>query len=108
MDQRIIDSKWFVLVEDKLRQNKANEQDNMHNINIRINNTTKITGRHPDKRSLSIHLSSLPSGPGLGPNPSAVKDIAWAVATVDADCYLRQGDGGTKTARFGSRICFLR
>ena len=26
----------------------------------------------------------------------------------NADCYLRQGAGGTKTARFGSRTCFLR
>ena len=26
----------------------------------------------------------------------------------DSDCYLRLGDGGTKTARFGSRTCFLR
>ena len=25
-----------------------------------------------------------------------------------ADCYLRQGDGGTKTAHFGSRSCLLR
>ena len=24
-----------------------------------------------------------------------------------ADCYLRQGDGGTKTARFGCKTCFL-
>ena len=24
------------------------------------------------------------------------------------DCYLRQGEGGTKTARFGSKTCFLR
>ena len=24
------------------------------------------------------------------------------------DCYLRQGDGGTKTACFGSKTCFLR
>ena len=24
------------------------------------------------------------------------------------DCYLRQGDGGTKTARFASSTCFLR
>ena len=26
----------------------------------------------------------------------------------DTDCYLRQGAGGTKTACFGSRTCFLR
>ena len=25
-----------------------------------------------------------------------------------SDCYLRQGDGGTKIARLGSRTCFLR
>ena len=25
-----------------------------------------------------------------------------------ADCYSRQGDGGTKTARFGFRTCLLR
>ena len=24
-----------------------------------------------------------------------------------ADCYLRQGDKGTKTARFGFKTCFL-
>ena len=24
------------------------------------------------------------------------------------NCYLRQGDGGTKTARFGSKTCFFR
>ena len=26
----------------------------------------------------------------------------------NADCYLRQGAGGTEFARFGSRTCFLR
>ena len=25
-----------------------------------------------------------------------------------SDCYLRQGDGGTKTAHFGFKTCFLR
>ena len=25
-----------------------------------------------------------------------------------SDCYLRQGDGGTKTACFGSKNCFLK
>ena len=27
--------------------------------------------------------------------------------TVKADCYVREGDGGTKTTRFGSNTCFL-
>ena len=27
---------------------------------------------------------------------------------IYADCYLRQGDGGTKTAHFGSKTCSLR
>ena len=35
----------------------------------------------------------------------------WAeanIASPGTDCYLRQGDGDTKTARCGSRTCFLR
>ena len=27
---------------------------------------------------------------------------------ANADCYFRQSDGGTKTARVGSKTCFLR
>ena len=30
------------------------------------------------------------------------------LSTICSDCYLRQGDGGTEAASFGSKTCFLR
>ena len=38
-------------------------------------------------------------------------DLTWhglTWADLSSDCYWRQGDGGTKTARYGFKTCFLR
>ena len=58
-----------------------------------------LSGWSPEKIYLDQEVSSENCSGGVqGNSPS------WWVS----DRYLRQGDGGTKTARFGSRICFLR
>ena len=45
--------------------------------------------------------------PTIDQNTSTIQKIKQ-ILSYQSDCYLRQGDGGTKTARFGSRTCFLR
>ena len=45
-----------------------------------------------------------PIGPGLGPRCGHLTDFAYWLLL--AECYSRQGDAGTKTAHFGSKICF--
>ena len=48
-----------------------------------------------------------------GPTQSPARGATWALAHDGtelahiADCYLRQGDGGTKTTCFGFEACFF-
>ena len=58
-------------------------------------------------KDLSIPVSTKASFINLPCDNISMTSVKnWA--KIFADCYLRQGDGGTKTARFGSKTCFSR